>query len=312
MSKTLNDLQKSIKIYNFWCIILYYSNNKFFNYQFMRIPKIDSHQHFWHYDPAKHVWMNDEMSVLKTDYLPTDLKPLLKKCDLDGCVAVQANQAEVENDFLLELSNQHDFIRGIVGWVDLRADNLSERLEYYQQFPKIKGFRHVIHDEPDLDFMLQPAFMKGVSQLKSFGYTYDILIFAAHLPNTLEFIKALPNQAFVIDHIAKPNIKSGEIDTWKKQLKKVATFENVHCKISGMVTEADWKNWKKEDFTKYLDTVVEAFGINRIMYGSDWPVCTLAAQYEVQFNIVKDYFSSFSKAEQDSFFGGNSSKFYKL
>jgi L-fuconolactonase len=278
----------------------------------MKIPRIDSHQHFWHYDSAKHVWMNDEMTVLKIDYLPTDLVPLLKNCDLDGCVAVQAIQEEVENNFLLTLSNQYDFIKGIVGWVDLRASTVSERLEYYQQFPKIKGFRHVIHDEPQLDFMLQPEFMKGVSLLKNYGYTYDILIFAEHLPNTFTFLKNLPDQPFVIDHIAKPKIKNGEIDSWEKQLKEVASFENVYCKISGMVTEADWCCWEKRDFTKYLDVVVEAFGINRLMYGSDWPVCTLAATYEMQFNIVKDYFSSFSKTEQDQFFGGNATHFYQL
>lgn len=278
----------------------------------MKTSRIDSHQHFWHYDPAKHVWMNDEMKVLKTDYLPTDLEPLLKNCELDGCVAVQANQSEVENDFLLSLVNQYDFIKGIVGWVDLRAENVSERLEYYQQFPTIKGFRHVIHDEPELDFMLQPKFMKGVSVLKNYGYTYDILIFAEHLPNTLTFVKNLPDQPFVIDHIAKPNIKNSEIDTWKKQLMDIAYFENVYCKISGMVTEADWSSWKKEDFTKYLDAVVEAFGTNRLMYGSDWPVCTLAANYETQFNIVKDYFSSFSKTEQDQILSGNAHTFYQL
>ena len=274
--------------------------------------KIDSHQHFWHYDPSKHVWMNEFMGVLKKDYLPTYLEPLLKSCELDGCIAVQANQAEVENEFLLDLVSKHDFIKGIVGWTDLRAENLSERLEYYQQFSKIKGFRHVIHDEPALDFMLHPSFMKGVSMLKNYGYTYDILIFAAHLPNTLEFIKALPNQPLVIDHIAKPNIKNGEIETWKKQIKEVAAFENISCKISGMVTEADWQNWKKEDFTKYLDVVVEAFGTKRIMYGSDWPVCTLAAKYQEQYNIVKDYFSSFSATEQNAFFGENAIQFYNL
>lgn len=278
----------------------------------MKTAHIDSHQHFWHYDPAKHVWMNDDMTVLKTDYLPTDLKPLLKKCDLDGCIAIQANQAEVENDFLLSLANQYGFIKGIVGWVDLRSDNVSERLEYYQQFPSIKGFRHVIHDEPELDFMLQPTFMKGVSTLKNYGYTYDILIFAAHLPNTLTFVKNLPNQAFVIDHIAKPDIKIGKIDNWKKQLIDVASFENVYCKISGMITEAEWSSWEKDDFTKYLDVVVEAFGINRLMYGSDWPVCMLAANYEMQFDIVKDYFSRFSKTEQEQILGGNAIKFYNL
>jgi L-fuconolactonase len=273
---------------------------------------IDSHQHFWHYDAAKHVWMNDKMTVLKTDYLPTDLEPLLKKCDLDGCIAVQANQAEVENDFLMSLANQYDFIKGIVGWVDLKASTVAERLEYYQQFSKIKGFRHIIHDEPELDFMLQPSFLKGVSLLKNYGYTYDILIFAEHLPNTKTFVKALPNQPFVIDHIAKPTIKKGEIDTWKKQMQEIASFENVYCKLSGMVTEGDWSSWKKEDFTKYLDAVVEAFGTNRLMYGSDWPVCTLAANYEQQFGIVKDYFSKLSKAEQDQIFGINAYDFYKL
>lgn len=278
----------------------------------MNSIRIDAHQHFWNYDPAKHIWMNEQMGALKTDYLPSDLEPLLKNCGLDGCVAVQANQAEVENEFLLDLANQFDFIKGIVGWVDLQPYDVVERLSYYQQFPKIKGFRHVIHDEPDIDFMHRAAFMSGLLQLKSFNYTYDLLIFPKHLPNTIELLKVFNQQLFVIDHIAKPNIKNGEIDTWKKHLKEVASFENVYCKISGMVTEADWSAWKKADFTKYLDAVVEAFGINRIMYGSDWPVCTLAAPYEAQFSIVKDYFSSFSRTEQDNFFGGNASKFYKI
>ena len=275
-------------------------------------PRIDSHQHFWHYDPTKHVWMNEQMGVLKTDYLPTELEPLLNRCQLVGCVAVQANQAAVENEFLLGLSDEHDFIKGVVGWVDLRAENVEERLEYYQQFPKMKGFRHVLHDEPELDFMLQPAFLSGASRLEQFGYTYDILIFEKHLSPTLTFIKNLPSQPFVIDHMAKPNLKTGDVNTWKKQLKEVAAFENVYCKISGMVTEADWQNWQNEDFMRYLDAVVEVFGTNRIMYGSDWPVCTLAATYQQQYDIVKDYFSNFSQIEQDCFFGENAIRFYHL
>jgi L-fuconolactonase len=278
----------------------------------MKTQRIDSHQHFWHYDPAKHIWMNEQMGILKTDYLPSDLEPLLKSCGLDGCIAVQANQAEIENEFLLELAEKNDFIKGIVGWVDLRAENIEERLAYYQQFSKIKGFRHVIHDEPDLGFMLQPSFIKGVSMLKNYGYTYDILIFPEHLPNTLKFVEAMPEQQFVVDHIAKPDIKWGEIEVWRKQIKKVASFENVHCKISGMVTEAEWQFWKQSDFTKYLDVIVKSFGINRVMYGSDWPVCTLAAKYEQQYNIVKDYFSKFSPSEQELFFGVNATKFYSL
>ena len=274
--------------------------------------RIDAHQHFWKYDPVSHAWMDERMDVLKVDYQPNDLKPLLNSCAIAGCVAVQANQAEAENAFLLGLASQHNFIKGVVGWVDLQARDVSERLDYYQQFSKMKGFRHVIHDEPELDFMLQPAFLKGVSALKNHGYTYDILIFAAHLPNTVSFLKALPNQPFVINHIAKPNIKAGDIAIWKQQIKAVAAFENVYCKISGMVTEADWHSWKKTDFTQYLDAVVEAFGTHRIMYGSDWPVCTLAASYEQQYAIVADYFSSFSRAEQAQFFGQNAIHFYNL
>jgi L-fuconolactonase len=230
---------------------------------------IDAHQHFWHYDPSKHVWMNESMGVLKTDYLPTDLAPLLQNCGLNGCVAVQANQAEEENTFLLNLGEKHALIKGIVGWVDLQSEQVENRLDYYIQFKLMKGFRHVLHDESDVDFMLRPAFLKGIGLLKKYGYTYDILIFPKHLPNTLKLVKAFPNQPFVIDHIAKPLIKKGKIKVWQKTLKAVAAHKNVSCKISGMVTEADWKNWKPTDFTPYLDAVVELFGIDRLMYGSD-------------------------------------------
>lgn len=273
---------------------------------------IDAHQHFWHYDAAKHVWMNEDMGVLKTDFLPTDLVPLLQQCALNGCVAVQANQAEAENTFLLGLAEKHDCIKGIVGWVDLQSEQVEERLAFYKQFPLIKGFRHVLHDEADVNFMLRPAFLHGISLLKKYGFTYDILIFPKHLPNTLKLVKAFPEQRFVIDHIAKPFIKTGEIEAWQNDLKAVAAYNNVSCKISGMVTEADWHNWKTTDFTPYLDIVVETFGIERIMYGSDWPVCTLAATYEDMFSIVKEYFSMFSESEQDKFFGGNAVAFYNL
>jgi L-fuconolactonase len=273
---------------------------------------IDAHQHFWHYDSSKHVWMNESMGVLKTDYLPTDLAPLLQNCGLNGCVAVQANQAEEENTFLLNLGEKHALIKGIVGWVDLQSEQVESRLDYYTQFKLMKGFRHVLHDEADVDFMLRPAFLKGIGLLKKYGYTYDILIFPKHLPNTLKLVKAFPNQPFVIDHIAKPSIKKGNIKAWHKALKAVAAHENVSCKISGMVTEADWKNWKPTDFTPYIDAIVELFGIDRLMYGSDWPVCTLAATYEAQFGIIKDYFSRFSTNEQQQIFGENAIKFYDL
>ncbi len=278
----------------------------------MAIKRIDAHQHFWQYDPAKHIWMSENMGILKTDYFPADLAPLLTQCALKGCVAVQANQAEEENTFLLNLAKKHDFIKGIVGWVDLRSENVEEPLKYYQQFPKIKGFRHVLHDEAQRDFMLRPDFKKGISHLKKYNYTYDILIFTDQLAFTIDFIKAFPEQPFVIDHIAKPLIKQQIVGDWKDYMVKIASYKNVSCKISGLVTEADWTGWKKEDFKAYLDIVVEAFGTHRIMYGSDWPVCQLAATYEAQYDIVKDYFSRFSTIEQNKFFGGNAKRFYNL
>jgi L-fuconolactonase len=276
------------------------------------MDRIDSHQHFWNYDPAKHVWMNDDMAVLKKDFSPHDLEPLLKRCNLTGCVAVQATQAEEENEFLLKLADESTIIKGIVGWVDLQSEKITDRLSYYKSFEKIKGFRHVIHDEPDIDFMLRPAFLKGINALLPFDYTYDILIFHHHLANTVKLVKQFPDQPFVIDHIAKPDIKNKQFQDWKKQLAAVAAFQNVYCKISGMVTEANWKAWKPVDFIIYMDAIVELFGTDRIMFGSDWPVCTLAATYENVYNITNDYFSSFTNDEQDKFFSLNAKRFYRL
>jgi L-fuconolactonase len=256
--------------------------------------------------------MNNEMEVLKKDFGPEDLEPLLKKCNLDGCVTVQASQSEAENDFLLKIAAGSSIVKGIVGWVNLGSDDVIERLSFYKQFEKIKGFRHVIQDEPDSDFMLQRDFLNGVTALRNFHYTYDILIFTVHLPNTLEFVRRFPDQPFVIDHLAKPQVKNNQYEDWKKGLAAIASFPNVYCKISGMVTEAKWHEWKQEDFKIYLDTVVELFGTGRIMYGSDWPVCLLSSSYEDMYKMVNDYFSSFSQDEQNNFFGLNATKFYRL
>jgi L-fuconolactonase len=276
------------------------------------MERIDSHQHFWSYDPALHSWMTDDMTVLQRDYGPAELLRLLQQSGLDGSVAVQASQTEAENDFLLSLAADHPFIAGIVGWVDLQSPAVGERLAYYKQFSAIKGFRHVIHDEPDIDFMLRPAFLNGIRTLADFGYTYDILIFDIHLPNTLLFVQQFPDQPFVVDHIAKPKIRNGEIDNWRASLAAVASFPNVCCKISGMVTEAVWKKWKQQDLIPYLDAVVELFGTKRIMYGSDWPVCTLSGSYAETYGIVQAYFSRFSADEQRDFFGQNAKRFYGL
>ncbi len=276
------------------------------------MERIDSHQHFWKYHPAKHVWMNEDMTVLKKDFTPDDLAPLLAACNLHGCVAVQASQSEEENDYLLKLSNESDVIKGIVGWTDLRSPRIAERLSYYKTFKKIRGFRHIIQDEPDIDFMLRPAFTNGIRALTKFDYTYDVLIFPKHLFNMRTLVQQHPDQRFVIDHIAKPDITNQQFDDWQKSLAAVAAYPNVHCKISGMVTEAKWKQWQPQHFTPYLDTIVTLFGTGRIMYGSDWPVCTLSASYTDTYNIVSDYFSSFSKDGQDQFFGLNAKDFYKL
>ena len=272
---------------------------------------IDAHQHFWQYDPIKHDWIDDEMAMIRQDFLPSHLLPVLKENKINGTVAVQADQTENETNFLLGLAKEHSFIKGIVGWTDLRADNIKERLAHYAQFNTIKGFRHVLQSE-EPQFMLQQDFIRGITALGEFNFTYDILIFPKHLLAAFHLVKKFPNQLFVIDHIAKPYIKAGLVEEWKRDIRMIAQFDNVHCKISGMVTEAKYHGWKKEDFTAYLDAVVDAFGMNRIMYGSDWPVCQVAASYEETSGIVKDYFSPFTANEKALFFGKNAAQFYHL
>jgi L-fuconolactonase len=252
------------------------------------------------------------MAVIQRDFFPGDLQPLLTKSNINGCVAVQADQSETENTFLLSLANENDFVKGVVGWVDFQARDITDTLAKYSAHRKMKGFRHVLQGEKQRDFMLRPDFLNGIGKLRQFNYTYDILIYPDQLRFTEEFVNNFPNQRFVIDHLAKPYIKEGKIDEWKREMEILAKYDNVLCKISGMVTEADWKNWKIEDFTPYLDVVVEAFGMERLMYGSDWPVCTVAGSYDQVFDIVLKYFSSFSKSEQQKFFGGNAIEFYNL
>jgi L-fuconolactonase len=274
--------------------------------------RIDSHQHFWKFDPVRDSWITDEMAVIQKDFLPGDFQSVLKKNKFDGSVVVQSDQSENENEFQLKNGEENDFIKGVVGWVDLRANNIEERLAHCSSFKKMKGFRHVLQGEKDRSLMLKPGFMNGISKLEKFGFTYDILVYPDQLKYIPEFVGAFMNQKFVIDHLAKPPIRDHGISEWKKEMQNVARFENVHCKISGMVTEADWRNWKQDDFIPYLDVVIEAFGPDRIMYGSDWPVCLVAASYEQVVSIVHEYFSSFSETEQELFFGGNATRFYNL
>jgi L-fuconolactonase len=273
---------------------------------------IDSHQHFWKYDEVRDSWITGDMAVIRKNFLPEDLKPVLAKNDVAGTVVVQSDQSKEENIFQLGNALKNDFVKGVVGWTDLQSDDLDDQLAYYQEFKKLKGFRHVLQGEPQRDFMLRPDFKRGIGKLKKFGYTYDILIYPDQLQYTMDFVNAFPDQPFVLDHLAKPHIKDKKIDQWKKDIQTLASFENVFCKVSGMVTEAHWKGWTKDDFIPYLDVVAESFGPSRLMYGSDWPVCLVAASYDQVLGIVKSYFSEFSQQEQDLIFGKNAVEFYNL
>jgi L-fuconolactonase len=273
---------------------------------------IDSHQHFWKYDPVKHSWINDNMAAIRKDFLPEQLLPVLTENGVNGCVAVQTDQSAVETDFLIHLSSQHDFIKGVVGWVELKSPFLADRLQYYREFDRLKGFRHILQGEQQRDFCLQPAFLNGIALLEQYGYTYDILIVPDQLQYLPDFVGRFPNQRFVIDHMAKPAVASGEIADWKKDIEKIAAYPNVSCKISGLVTEADLTGWKNNDFRPYIDVVVNAFGMKRVMYGSDWPVCLYAGGYPEVIGLVRSYFSTFSEDEQQLFFASNAINFYRL
>ena len=274
--------------------------------------RIDSHQHFWHYSPSTHPWIGDEMAVLKRDFLPLDLKEQLDQIGIDGCVAVQASQSEQETVFLLDLAAQHDFIRGVVGWVDLQSEQLEDRLAHYTQWPKLVGVRHLVQDEPDEHFLLRPEFLRGLQLLQQYNLTYDLLIYERQLGAALQFVAQLPHARLVLDHIAKPKIAQHELSPWRESIQSLAEYPQVYCKLSGMVTEADWQAWQPEDIIPYLNVVTEAFGPDRLMFGSDWPVCLLAAPYQAVAKLIEEYFDKFSTDEKASIYGQNAIDFYQL
>jgi L-fuconolactonase len=273
---------------------------------------IDAHQHFWCYNGREYGWMGPGMDILKKDHLPPDLSPLLQSAGFDGTIAVQARQVLEETRWLLELADQYPFIKGVVGWVDLRSPQLRQQLEPLAAHPKLRGVRHVVHDEPDDQFMLREDFVRGIGLLAEFGLTYDLLLFPKHLPVACELAKQFSGQRFVLDHIAKPLIKDGILEPWATDLRKLAAFPNVFCKVSGMVTEANWRVWQPSDFAPYLDVVFGAFGVKRIMIGSDWPVCTVSADYGQVMSIVMDYIHQFSFDEQKMVLGENARSFYEI
>lgn len=274
--------------------------------------KIDAHQHFWIYSARDYGWMGPGMETLKRDFLPSDLAPLLESAGFGGTVAVQARQCIEASHWLLELADQRPFIRAVVGWVDLCSPKVEEQLSAFARHPKSRGVRHILHDEPDDHFMLREDFVRGLSCLAKYKLTYDLLFFPRHLPVACELVKQLPNQPFVVDHLAKPLIKARELASWAADIRRLAAFPNIFCKLSGMVTEADWQHWKPPDFTPYLDVIFECFGPKRVMVGSDWPVCTLAATYEEVMQIASDYLKKLSADERAAVWGDNAKRFYGI
>lgn len=275
--------------------------------------KIDAHQHFWFYNPKEYPWIDDRMQILKRNFLPGNLQPELKEAGFSGSVVVQARQTAEETRWLLQLAEEFNFIKGVVGWVDLRSeDELRFQLDEFCKSRKLVGVRHVVHDESDDNFMLREDFLKGISLLKEYNLTYDLLLFPKHLSVAKTVVGMFPGQKFVLDHISKPLIKDQIIDPWREDLFILAKSPNVWCKLSGMVTEADWNNHKTEDFRPYLDAVFEAFGTERLMIGSDWPVCLLASDYKGVIEIINKYCKELSADIQRKIFGLNSIDFYSL
>jgi L-fuconolactonase len=273
---------------------------------------LDSHQHFWHFELPKHEWIDDEMASIRRDFTPEDLKPILEANGIDGCIAVQADQTISETDFLLDISHKHDFVKGVVGWVDLRTVILEEVLARYTKRPKLKGFRHVVQGEPDPFFMLRPEFLRGIETIGKYGYTYDILIFPHQLVSALELVKQFPDQKFVIDHLAKPYAKAGYFTGWAAGMTAIAKYANVYCKLSGLITEANYSSWTPEELLPYLRHALEIFGPNRCMFGSDWPVCRVAGDYGQVKGLIETLLQDYSLADQAAVFGGTCASFYDV
>ncbi len=270
---------------------------------------IDSHQHFWRYEPAEYGWIDDTMAALRRDYLPADLEPILTANDVAGTIAVQARQSEAETEWLIGLANDRPFIRGVVGWIDLRAPDVGRHLERVGQEPCVVGVRHVVQAEPP-GFMDDPAFRQGVGALERYDLVYDILVYARQMAEATRFAAALPAQRFVLDHLGKPDVRAGALDGWRRELRDIAALPHVWCKLSGLVTEADWRSWTPGQLRPYLDAALDAFGPSRLMFGSDWPVCTVAGTYEEVLALVRDAIGEYSADEQVQILGKTAEDVY--
>jgi L-fuconolactonase len=274
--------------------------------------RIDAHQHFWRYDPQEYAWIDGRMGALRRDFLPADLEPELERAGFEGCVAVQARQTLEETRWLVQLAEQFPFVKGVVGWVDLRSPDLGAALESFVGNHKLVGVRHVVQSEPDDLFLLRPDFLRGIAMLEEFGLAYDVLIYAQHLAVAAEFVARFPRQRFVLDHLAKPPIKSGDLREWGRGIGELAKFPNLMGKLSGLVTEAEWAAWRPEQITACVDVAFECFGAGRLMIGSDWPVCTLAGPYARVMGIVMEYVARCTPKEREAVLGGNAVRFWRL
>lgn len=274
--------------------------------------KLDSHQHFWSYDPSQYPWIDQPKQAIARDFLPDDLLAAQRPLGFTGSIAVQARQSVAESEWLLRLSDSHSLIKGVVGWVDLRSPHVRTDLQRLAQHPRFCGVRHVVQDEPDDRFMLGAEFLRGIAALQEFDLAYDLLVFPHQLPASIELASRFPAQRFVLDHIAKPQIASGALEPWATQIRELAAFPNVFCKVSGMVTETRWGGWKPEDFKPYIQVVHDTFGADRLMFGSDWPVCLLSGSYPQVHDIAAAYSAQLDPIAQSKFFGLNAAAFYKL
>jgi L-fuconolactonase len=273
--------------------------------------RIDAHQHFWRYDPVRDAWITAEMAVLRRDFLPEDLAPSIAAAGVVGTVAVQADQSEAETDFLLDLADRHSFIVGVVGWVDIRARDLADRLGRWADRGRLKGFRHIAQAEPD-DFLARDDVAAGVAELARHDLAFDLLVYPRQLPAAERLAARTPGGRFVLDHCAKPPIAGGDLATWRADLTRLAAHENVCCKLSGLVTEARWDGWTEADLVPVLDTALECFGADRLMFGSDWPVCLLAADYPRVEAVVDRWAGRLTATEREQVLAGTARRAYRL
>jgi len=274
--------------------------------------RIDAHQHFWNHDPIKHFWINDDMKVIKRDFSPGDLAPLLKESKFDGTIAVQADETMAETTFLLDLARKNDYIKAVVGWVDLRKEAVEEDLLMLKSQQKLAGFRCIMQGTEDEAYLKNSVFLKNVSRLTQFDFTYDLLVFHNQMESLVRFTDKLQDNRLILDHIGKPDIKNKQIKQWKEQLRILSFNPNIYCKLSGMLTEADHQRWTYDDIMPYMETAAEYFGVDRLCFGSDWPVCLLAGSFKQVHDVVDRFVEQLNTTEREKIFGTNTAAFYKI